>query len=217
VLPCWYVQWPLAQGQAQWHSAWTEDDGNALVRTSQPRRRLTPQNSPVFSNIEQKDSALVILTFFCKKLWKPQKLLLLKVDSERISNRSLRLYVRVTALPPSSFAVCTDAVSIYDGTWALLCVHWIDKSVCFSNNWHFRIFGYVSVKTQLFLMLFNISLCRTTCFDPFFISGSSSGLSCSRSFWYSRSLGLLAPVIHGMITYIQKPLEIREGVVWEDI
>jgi len=31
---------------------------------------------------------------------------------------------------------------------------------------------------------------------------------CSRSFWYSRSLGLLAPVIHGMITYIHEPLEI---------
>ena len=34
----------------------------------------------------------------------------------------------------------------------------------------------------------------------------------SRSFWYSRSLGLLAPVIHGMITYIEEPLEIgRRG------
>jgi hypothetical protein len=37
---------------------------------------------------------------------------------------------------------------------------------------------------------------------------------CSRSFWYSRSLGLLASVVHGMITYIQQPLEIgRRGSV----
>jgi hypothetical protein len=38
------------------------------------------------------------------------------------------------------------------------------------------------------------------------------GVLCNRSFLYSRSLGLLAPVIHGMITYIQEPLEIgRRG------
>jgi hypothetical protein len=35
---------------------------------------------------------------------------------------------------------------------------------------------------------------------------------CSRLFCYSRSLGLLAPVIYGMVTYIQEPLEIgRRG------
>jgi hypothetical protein len=40
-------------------------------------------------------------------------------------------------------------------------------------------------------------------------------LHCSRSFWYSHSLGLLAPVSYGMITYFQEPLEIgRRGVVW---
>jgi hypothetical protein len=35
---------------------------------------------------------------------------------------------------------------------------------------------------------------------------------CSPSFWYSRSLSLLAPVVHGMITYIEEPSEIgRRG------
>jgi hypothetical protein len=39
-----------------------------------------------------------------------------------------------------------------------------------------------------------------------------SASCCSRSFWYSRSLGLLAPVIHGMMPYIQEQLEIgRSG------
>jgi hypothetical protein len=39
-------------------------------------------------------------------------------------------------------------------------------------------------------------------------------LPCSQSFWYSRSLRLLAPVIlvHGMITYIQEILEIGRRV-----
>jgi hypothetical protein len=43
-------------------------------------------------------------------------------------------------------------------------------------------------------------------------SSNNTGLWCSQLFWYSRSLGLLAPVTHGMITYIQEPLEIgRRG------
>jgi hypothetical protein len=37
---------------------------------------------------------------------------------------------------------------------------------------------------------------------------------CSRSFWYSCLLGLPAPVIYGMITCIQEPLEVgRRGRV----
>jgi hypothetical protein len=41
-------------------------------------------------------------------------------------------------------------------------------------------------------------------------------LNCGRSFWYSRSLGLLAPFIHGMITYVQEPMEIggRGSMGW---
>ena len=35
-------------------------------------------------------------------------------------------------------------------------------------NQQLRVFGFVSVKTQLFLVFFNISYYRTTCFDPFY-------------------------------------------------